>query len=80
MATITKANLTCPRCGFEQESEMPNDACQFFFQCVSCKTLLRPNEGDCCVFCSFADQLCPMKQQEAIEAKLNDKVPHHSTG
>ncbi len=68
LETITKATVTCPQCGFAQESEMPTDACQFFFQCVNCDAVLRPLDGDCCVFCSFADKLCPMKQQETVEA------------
>ena len=35
------------------------DACQFFYQCENCKTLLRPKPGDCCVFCSFGSVKCP---------------------
>ena len=67
METITKATLTCPECKHEQGLEIPTNACQFFFECVNCDTVLRPLDGDCCVFCSFADQRCPMKQQAATE-------------
>jgi hypothetical protein len=42
---------------------MPTNARQFFHTCPSCATLLRPLLGDCCVFCSHSDQLCPPKQQ-----------------
>lgn len=38
---------------------MPTDACQYFYECKACKALLRPNPGDCCVFCSFGDRPCP---------------------
>lgn len=60
---ITKATLTCPACGAAQEATMPTDACQFFYQCVSCQIVLRPKRGDCCVFCSYADVRCPPKQE-----------------
>jgi hypothetical protein len=42
---------------------MPTDACQFFYECTGCGTLLRPNAGDCCVFCSFGDVPCPPIQE-----------------
>ena len=59
------SNITCPRCGFNRQETMPTDACQFFYECTSCKTLLRPKSGDCCVFCSYGTVKCPPKQQEA---------------
>ena len=61
MEIITSARLTCPQCGYVQEADMPTDACQFFYDCFNCKSVLRPKEGDCCVFCSYADTLCPSK-------------------
>ncbi len=64
---ITKAILECPECGLYQKVEMPTDACQFFYKCVNCKTMLKPKEGDCCVFCSYADIPCPPKQLERSE-------------
>ncbi len=57
--------LTCPSCGAEQEVEMPTDACQFFYECTNCAKMLTPLEGDCCVFCSYADHKCPPMQAEA---------------
>lgn len=56
--------LTCPHCGFRKEEVMPVDACQYFYECGMCKTLLRPNPGDCCVFCSFGTVKCPPVQAE----------------
>ncbi|EKM98092.1 hypothetical protein MXAZACID_17241 [Acidocella sp. MX-AZ02] len=38
---------------------MPTDACQYFYECKGCGVLLRPNHGDCCVFCSFGTVPCP---------------------
>ena len=55
--------LTCPHCGFASLEIMPTDACQFYFECVNCKALLRPNKGDCCVFCSFGSVKCPPIQE-----------------
>jgi hypothetical protein len=65
MSVATEAKLTCPECGHTETQEMPTDACQFFYECVSCGVLLRPKEGDCCVFCSYADVRCPPKQEES---------------
>jgi len=58
----TSAVVTCPNCGASRTEDMPTDACQFFYECTSCTTLLRPKEGDCCVFCSCADTRCPPEQ------------------
>jgi hypothetical protein len=67
MGYTTKAKLKCPECSFIQEAEMPTDACQFFYQCINCKAVLRPKAGDCCVFCSYGDKPCPPKQLEETE-------------
>jgi hypothetical protein len=58
-AVILESLLTCPQCEFAKLEAMPTDACQFFYECVNCKALLRPNAGDCCVFCSFGSVKCP---------------------
>jgi hypothetical protein len=63
MATIVNsATITCPNCGAKTREQMPTDACQFFYTCPSCAARLRPLPGDCCVFCSYADEVCPPKQ------------------
>lgn len=67
---ITRSNLTCSKCQAVQEAEMPTDACQHFYQCQKCGKMLKPKEGDCCVFCSYADTKCPPKQIEALEEEL----------
>ncbi|WP_081604569.1 GDCCVxC domain-containing (seleno)protein [Nafulsella turpanensis] len=51
--------LICPSCGFEKEEVMPEDACQYFYACEDCKTVLKPKEGDCCVYCSYGSVPCP---------------------
>jgi len=38
---------------------MPTDACQWFYECERCKTMLRPKAGDCCVYCSYGTNKCP---------------------
>lgn len=56
------STLTCPGCGHRNEEVMPTDACQWFYECEGCKTVLRPLAGDCCVFCSYGSTACPPKQ------------------
>lgn len=61
---IRTSKIRCPYCGFEKEEEMPIDACVHFYICESCKKILKPSEGKCCVFCSYGDVQCPPKQLE----------------
>jgi hypothetical protein len=61
-AVRTRSTLTCPHCGLQTTETMPTDACLYFHECPGCKTLLKPKPGDCCVFCSYGDVLCPPKQ------------------
>ncbi len=56
---ILQSTITCPNCGFQQEETMPTDACQYFYQCTNCQTVLKPQQGDCCVFCSYGTFACP---------------------
>ena len=63
--TITlQSTITCPQCGFQKEETMPTDACQFFYTCTNCNTLLKPKEGDCCVFCTYGNVPCPPIQED----------------
>jgi hypothetical protein len=61
----TQARITCPACGFSKTETMPRNACRRFYRCDRCGTLLTPRVGDCCVFCSYADTVCPPKPQAA---------------
>lgn len=56
---ITDSELICPRCGHREVLTMPTDACQWFHECTNCHVLLKPNTGDCCVFCSYGSVPCP---------------------
>ena len=53
------STLTCPLCTHQATETMPTDACWFFYECKGCGVVLRPVEGDCCVFCSYGDMPCP---------------------
>ena len=75
MSAITTAELTCPTCGFVQAAEMPREACQFFYECVSCASILRPQHGDCCVFCSYADTPCPSMQHDEAPHVYDQRAP-----
>ncbi len=61
--TELRSTITCPHCGYRETETMPTDACQFFYDCKGCGAVLRPQPGDCCVFCSYADTPCPPVQQ-----------------
>jgi rubredoxin len=58
-----QSTITCPECGHSETETMPTDTCQFYYECKSCGVLLRPNQGDCCVYCSFATVPCPPIQE-----------------
>ncbi|MDQ6788732.1 MAG: hypothetical protein M3033_18165 [Acidobacteriota bacterium] len=58
-----KSIIKCPECSHQKAEEMPTDACQFFYECENCRALLKPNKGDCCVFCSFGTEKCPPIQK-----------------
>ncbi|MBX3676407.1 MAG: hypothetical protein KF853_05245 [Rhodocyclaceae bacterium] len=58
-APILESVITCPECGHARTEVMPTDACQWFYECVNCRRVLRPKKGDCCVFCSYGTVPCP---------------------
>ena len=62
MEVELKSVITCPECGFSKEETMPTDACQWYYECTNCGALLKPLQGDCCVFCSFGSMPCPPVQ------------------
>ena len=49
--------------GYKKAETMPTNACQYFYECESPKTVLKPNKGDCCVYCSFGSIVCPPIQE-----------------
>lgn len=62
--TTLETTITCPECGFASKEIMPVDACQYFYDCKGCGTLLKPKAGDCCVYCSYGDRPCPPVQEQ----------------
>jgi hypothetical protein len=67
----SQSTITCPKCGHQQTETMPTDSCQFFYDCKGCAEVLRPKQGDCCVFCSYGTVPCPPVQ----EAKARGEQP-----
>ena len=63
------STITCPYCGYKSAEEMPTNACQFFYDCKGCGKLLKPKDGDCCVFCSYGDVPCPPIQESKESGK-----------
>lgn len=61
---IPDSVLTCPNCGAQHQERMPNDACQYFYQCANCHLVIKPKPGDCCVYCSYGTVKCPPMQAE----------------
>ena len=62
MTVELESTITCPTCGHKKKEIMPTDACQFFYECEQCKTVLKPKQGDCCVYCSYGTVKCPSIQ------------------
>ncbi|MDZ7771761.1 MAG: GDCCVxC domain-containing (seleno)protein [Balneolaceae bacterium] len=58
------STITCPECGHRSTEKMPTDSCRFFWECPRCDNLIKPQKGDCCVFCSYGDHPCPPVQKE----------------
>ncbi|HMP11617.1 GDCCVxC domain-containing (seleno)protein [Hydrogenophaga sp.] len=55
--------LSCPQCGHARTEAMPTNACQWFYECEACHSVLWPKTGDCCVFCSYGTVPCPPVQE-----------------
>ena len=64
---ITTGVITCPDCGTRARAIMPEDACQHFYRCTGCGQVLSPRDGDCCVFCSYSEVVCPPRQTSKAE-------------
>jgi len=61
---IYESTIICPFCKSEKEELMPENACQHFYESTNCGRILKPKDGDCCVFCSYGTVKCPSKQKE----------------
>ena len=62
-AVLLESTITCPACAHQTLELMASDACQWFYDCESCHTVIEPKSGDCCVFCSYGTEKCPPIQQ-----------------
>ena len=62
LVAVLQSVITCPHCGERAKEPMPEDACRYFHRCTGCGEVLSPREGDCCVFCSYGDTICPPRQ------------------
>lgn len=50
--------ITCPVCQHAKAETIPSDACLYFYECEACHIVMRPNPGECCVFCSYGTVPC----------------------
>jgi hypothetical protein len=55
--------------GHRYPETMPTDACLFVYGCKHCGVMLRPNPGDCCVFCSFGSAPVPRNSERLAGVK-----------
>jgi hypothetical protein len=62
VTNVTEATITCPVCGNRSRETMAENACRVLYRCPACGETLKPKPGDCCLFCSYADTVCPPKQ------------------
>jgi hypothetical protein len=60
-----QCRLVCPDCGETSLETMPTNACVYFWECGGCGVMLKPKDGDCCVFCSYGDQPCLRERRVA---------------
>jgi ribosomal protein L37AE/L43A len=56
--------MMCPACGHKTVETMPTSRFVFVWECPSCKAQFKPKDGDCCVYVSYGDRLCPFLQNE----------------
>ena len=56
------STIVCPNCSHSKHEIMPTNACQYFYECENCHEILKPVQGDCCVYCSYGDVDCPPMQ------------------
>ncbi|MBN4070944.1 hypothetical protein JYT72_00410 [Crocinitomix catalasitica] len=63
MEIAQTSNITCPKCGFVKEEELPTEVCLLKYDCTECGEVMMPDKGDCCVFCTHGDYKCPSMQE-----------------
>jgi ssDNA-binding Zn-finger/Zn-ribbon topoisomerase 1 len=67
----TRATLTCPECNSRQDAIMPSEQKQHFYKCSNekCEANISSSEDECCIFCSYSNKKCPIKQINPKEEK-----------
>ena len=66
------ATITCPSCDHTASETMPTNCCVHFYECRACGATMHPKQGDCCVFCSYADTKCPpVQESDATDTGAN---------
>jgi hypothetical protein len=70
------ATLTCPNpaCQYQQRARIAEHACQLTYTCEMCQHTHRCKSGDCCVFCSYADQPCPSRGGEETDCSCGSSL------
>ncbi|MHA1304627.1 MAG: GDCCVxC domain-containing (seleno)protein [Candidatus Heimdallarchaeaceae archaeon] len=71
MEVVYETKITCPFCSFSEVITMPDDRCITKFVCTKCGKQLTPKDGDCCVFCSYAEHPCPSIQRKEKSNRSN---------
>lgn len=62
--TSMQSEITCPKCKHKKLETLPTDICLIKYTCEKCNVTIYPEDGDCCVFCSYSTEKCPSKQDQ----------------
>jgi hypothetical protein len=54
--------IICPECGHSRAETLPVDSSVYSYECTACHIVMRPEPGECCVFCSYGTVPCPFKR------------------
>jgi hypothetical protein len=63
MNAVMQSLITCRVCNHARKETMPEGSCQFFYECERCKTVLKLQEGDCCMCCQYGSVPCLLNSQ-----------------
>jgi rubredoxin len=61
-----QSQITCPLCHYKKTETIPMDFCVYLYECTACRAVLKPNSGDCCIFCSFGTIKCPYEERHFL--------------
>jgi len=64
MEITLKSTITCPHCKHAETENLPTNACEYLYTCKGCSTLLKAQNGDCCVYCTYGTNPCPPIQKD----------------